>query len=273
MSPVSLRTAADACPTGANAAQRLTVVMRAWRIIRLAALLLAFAAFACTLAPLVRPAKRRCLLRAWAKCVLGVLGVRLMYQTTAARSAGPALLVANHVSSIDALLITALFPACFVAKSQLGATAWLRRPLAGVGTIFIDRSRRAQVLHALASIHQALEANETVALFPEATVGAAGKPGRFNSALLQPASEGVPLYVIALRLSRSDGLALPEADFPLRQSFPASFWRLAGVPTMLAHATVLGPFHLTRFTRKEIATMARETIDRALAAADVERKT
>jgi 1-acyl-sn-glycerol-3-phosphate acyltransferase len=181
-----------------------------------------------------------------------------------ALGAGPALLVANHVSSIDSILICAIQPACFVAKSELGKGAWLRWVLAEAGTIFIDRRKRDDILRALAAMHEAFDGGERVALFPEATVCATTEPRPFNSALLEPGSDGVPLYFVALSLTRADGTPCPEADFPRECSFAAGFWRLAGVPALVARVQVVGPVDFSSVSRKRIARSAHDTIHRAL---------
>jgi 1-acyl-sn-glycerol-3-phosphate acyltransferase len=242
----------------------LPALMRVWRMLRLALWLAAFGGFALVLAPLLAARLRGGLLQRCTTGVLGALGIRLLRAGVAAPASGPALLVANHVSSLDPLVLGAIAPARFVAKSQLAGAAWLRRPLAAVGTIFIDRSRRTTVAHALAQMHDALNADETVALFPEATVSANGRPGRFNSALLEPASKGVPVYFVALSLARTGGGPCPEADFPPGRSFAASFWRLSAVPLLIARAHLLGPFDFSGAARKQVAHTARAAIERTL---------
>ena len=203
---------------------------RAWRVLRVAALFLLFALFTAVVTAFVSVRRRECFTRWWADRVLRALGVRLTYARIPDFGAGPSLIVANHVSSIDPILICAIQPACFVAKAELGNGTWLRWLLAEAGTIFIDRGKRNDILRALAAMHEAFDAGERVALFPEATICATAVPRRFNSALLEPGSDGVPLYFVALSLTRADGTPCPEADFPRERGFAAGFWRLAGVP-------------------------------------------
>ena len=237
---------------------------RAWRMLRIAALFLLFALFTAVVTAFASVRRRERFMRWWAGMVLRTLGVRLMCGRSPAFGAGPALLVANHVSSIDPILICAIQPACFVAKSELGNSAWLRWLLAEAGTIFIDRGRLGGVLSALSAMHEAFDAGERVALFPEATIHVTAEPRPFNSALLEPGSDGVPLYFVALSMTRADGTPSPEADFPRGYSFAAGFWRLAGVPALVARAEVFGPFDFSGVNRKRIARSAHDTIHRAL---------
>lgn len=242
----------------------LPATARIWRMLRVAALFLLFALFTAVVTAFASVRRRERFIRWWAGAVLRTLGVRLICGRSPAFGTGPALLVANHVSSIDSILICAIQPACFVAKSELGNSAWLRWLLAEAGTIFIDRGRRDGVLRALVAMHEAFEDGERVALFPEATICATAEPRPFNSALLEPGSDGVPLYFVALSLTRADGTPSPEADFPLECSFAAGFWRLAGVPALVARAEVLGPVDFSGVNRKRIARSAHDTIHCAL---------
>jgi 1-acyl-sn-glycerol-3-phosphate acyltransferase len=242
----------------------LPTAARVWRVLRVAALFLLFALFTAAVTVFASVRRRERFTRWWAGMVLRALGVKLMCGRSPAVGAGPALLVANHVSSIDSILICAIQPACFVAKSELGNSAWLRWLLAEAGTIFIDRGKRDDVLRALAAMHEAFDACERVALFPEATICATAEPRPFNSALLEPGSDGVPLYFVALSLTRADGTPCPEADFPRGRSFAAGFWRLAGVPALVARAEVVGPVDLSGVNRKRIARSAYDAIRCAL---------
>jgi 1-acyl-sn-glycerol-3-phosphate acyltransferase len=79
------------------------------------------------------------------------------------------LLVCNHLSYLDILVLSASAPCVFVAKKDV--RSW---PLYGQlarlgGTIFIDRSRRLDVTRAGQRIAEALRAGLVVVLFPEAT--------------------------------------------------------------------------------------------------------
>jgi len=275
MSGAATKLAVGARHGGGCAHRPLPAPARAWRMLHVAALFLLFALFTAAVTAFASVRRRERFTRWWAGAVLRAFGVRLMWGRSLALGAGPALLVANHVSSIDSILICAIQPACFVAKSELGKGAWLRWVLAEAGTIFIDRRKRDDILRALAAMHEAFDAGERVALFPEATISATAEPRPFNSALLEPGSDGVPLYFVALSLTRADGTSCPEADFPRERGFAAGFWRLAGVPALVASVEVVGPVDFSGVNRKRIARSAHDAIHCALsgrATAPAQRK-
>jgi 1-acyl-sn-glycerol-3-phosphate acyltransferase len=249
---------------GESGRYRLPWPARAWRMLNIAALFLLFALFTAAVTTFASVRRRERFVRWWAGAVLRAFGICQMCVRGPRFGAGPALIVANHISSIDPILICAAQPACFVAKSELGARASLRWLLAEAGTIFIDRGKRDDVPRALAAMHEAFDAGERVGLFPEATIGATAELRPFNSALLEPGSDGVPLYFVALSLTRADGTPCPEADFPRGEGFAAGFWRLAGVPALVARVKVVGPFDFSGVSRKRIARCARDAIRCAL---------
>ena len=79
------------------------------------------------------------------------------------------LLVCNHVSYVDILVLVSLAPAVFVAKREV--KSW---PVMGLlaqlsGTVFIDRQRRTHVGEVNDEIQSALDDGALVVVFPEGT--------------------------------------------------------------------------------------------------------
>lgn len=140
------------------------------------------------LAPLIRGAA----LRALARTMLALLGVRLVRRGPAPRPGS--LLVANHVSWLDILVLLAVTPVRLVAKGEVGAWPGIGA-LAGLsGAIFIDRSRPKALPATVAEVTAALRAGRTVAAFPEGTTFCGANQGRFRPALFQAAIDaGAPV--------------------------------------------------------------------------------
>lgn len=116
------------------------------------------------------------------------------------------LLVSNHVSYVDILVLGSLAPTCFVAK--LDVKGW---PLFGwfaqmAGTIFVDRERRGDVVSANARIQDALNAGRLLVLFPEGTSSDGASVLPFRSSLLQPAvGLREPLHAACVQYALRDG--------------------------------------------------------------------
>lgn len=82
------------------------------------------------------------------------------------------LLVANHMSYMDALILTASMPVrcSFVAKAELGENRWLRRPLTNLGTIFVKRFDAEQGKEDSKRISQQVGSGQRILFFAEGTL-------------------------------------------------------------------------------------------------------
>lgn len=126
-------------------------------------------------------------------------------------AAGPipksGLLVSNHLSYLDILVLSALTPCVFVAKREVR-----RWPIFGWfarlgGTLFADRSRRTQVGPLNAQIQAAMDGGALVVLFPEGTSSDGRDVLPFKSSLLEPGTNAAH----ALAASHL-GYALEDGD-------------------------------------------------------------
>jgi 1-acyl-sn-glycerol-3-phosphate acyltransferase len=123
--------------------------------------------------------------RYWAKAMVRLFGLEL--NVSGEPPAAPFLLVANHLSYVDVIVLAAQFDCIFVAKSEIAAWplfGWLSRQM---NTVFIDRQRKRDLLRVNALLSQALAARQNVVLFPEGTTTAGASVLPFKSSLLEPA--------------------------------------------------------------------------------------
>ncbi len=99
------------------------------------------------------------------------------------------LLVANHLSYLDIVVLAAQAPCAFVSKREVQ-----RWPVFGMlakagGTIFLNRGSRASAARAATSIGQRLASSVCVALFPEGTSTDGSTVRHFPPWLFEPAIE------------------------------------------------------------------------------------
>src|SRR6185437_10856669 len=103
-------------------------------------------------------------LHRWCGTCLSRLGVDYVYQGLPPRNA---LLVANHMSYLDVLVLSAITPCIFVAKQEVASWPVFGRMARLSGTIFVDRSRRGDVHSVAAQISKAVQSRTVVVIFPE----------------------------------------------------------------------------------------------------------
>jgi 1-acyl-sn-glycerol-3-phosphate acyltransferase len=162
--------------------------------------------FICTLVfPWLRRERRLDCIGRWSAQLLCIfrVSVELAPGSCAAASG---LWVANHVSWIDVFVINALFPARFVAKSEVR-----RWPLVGAlcmkaGSIFIARANRRDLHCIMALLTRALNTGERVVVFPEGTSTAQGAMLPFRANLFEAAiGANVAVQPVAISYFDADG--------------------------------------------------------------------
>ena len=116
------------------------------------------------------------------------------------------LLISNHLSYLDILVLSTITPCMFVAKREV--RSW---PVFGYlakvgGTIFVDRERRTRVGETMTEIEAALKDGALVVLFPEGTSSNGETVLPFKSSLLEPATRQThALYASHIRYHLEDG--------------------------------------------------------------------
>ena len=146
--------------------------------------------------------------RAWASLVLKVAGVHVILENKAViDSSLPQVLVTNHVSWIDVLVLAAFVPGryVFVAKKEVEKIPVFGAAVRACGHIYIDRGDKARALASLDIARKRLEeAAPTVIIFPEGT--------RSNTGELGPFKKGA--FVLAIQTGAS---VVPAAIFGSRE--------------------------------------------------------
>jgi 1-acyl-sn-glycerol-3-phosphate acyltransferase len=123
-------------------------------------------------------------LNAWCRFACRVLGIRL---TTQGSMPSSGLLVSNHLSYLDIVVLSSLRPCVFVAKRDVASWplfGWLAR---AAGAIFVDRERRLSSNKGVDLIRTAIAGGSVVVLFPEGTSSDGSTVLPFKSALLESA--------------------------------------------------------------------------------------
>lgn len=173
------------------------------------------------------------------------------------------LLLANHVSWLDILVLASATGCAFVSKDKLGhpLVHWLADQN---GTIYVNRNARGAAADQVAAIRAGLERRQPTALFPEGTTGPGDELLRFRPTLLaavappppdshvQPAA--IDYYSAATEVSWFEERALTNVFRLLGRKgrLPVTVRLLERLPSM--------------DDRKQLAALARERIAASLAA-------
>lgn len=170
----------------------------------------------------------------WSRQALQLLGVHLRVLGQPPEH-GPVLVVCNHLSWLDILVLNASWPCRFVSKADVRHWPVMGHLVAGSGTLFIERDKRRDALRVVHQMSERLREGDVLAVFPEGTTGDGQGVLPFHANLLQAAvSVDSPVIPAGVAYHQGDGQtpadAAPRHPAPLYTgdtSLVASLWRTA----------------------------------------------
>ena len=183
-----------------------------WSALALAGTVPALAAMAVR-----RPRFGYACVRAVARAVLRLTGVRLTVEGAERLRGGEACVItSNHASYLDGLVLAAAIPrpVRFVAKAELRDHPLARWFLDGIGVLYVDRFDAARSVAHAGGLAEALRAGDRIAIFPEGTLHR--MPGLLPfrmGAFMAAVEEEAPVAPVVLRGTRSlmrDGTWFPR---------------------------------------------------------------
>lgn len=207
------------------------------------------------------------------RLVCRLLGVRLEIVGRPPEK-GPLLIVSNHVSWLDILVLSALAPVSFVAKREVngwpffGTLARLQR------TVFVDRDRRHATGNSREEMQERLKSGDILVLFPEGTSNDGRRVLPFKSSFFGAAeTEGVLVQPVTLAYRGHRNLPMNRRIMPSYAWYgdmelaPHLIGALAAGPievAVICHA----PLSLSgELNRKALARHAEEEVRRGLSLA------
>jgi 1-acyl-sn-glycerol-3-phosphate acyltransferase len=188
--------------------------------------------------PRLGPHARQARVQVWARRMLRILGIGLTVRGEPPAH-GPLLLVANHLSWLDILVIHAARHCRFVAKSEVRHWPLIGTLATGAGTLYIERAKRRDAMRVVHHMAESLKAGDIVAVFPEGTTGDGTALLPFHANLIQAAvSAHAPVLPLALRYVERRGGADSRGPLYLGDdTLVASLWRTVAAPPFDAVVT------------------------------------
>ncbi len=156
-------------------------------------------------------------IRSWSQKTLDVLGIQVVHETPLQHShheSPPRLLVANHVSWVDALIIQTIQPSIFVAKAEVKSWPIVGSIATGCGVVFVNRNSPASARHMVDELSSALHHGYCVAGFPEGTSSEGSSVKLFHGNLFEAAiNHNIHVQPLAIRYTNplSGALCLKAA--------------------------------------------------------------
>lgn len=168
------------------------------------------------------------------------------------------LMVANHISWKDILLLNSIYPTRFVAKSEISkwpVVGWLS---ARVGTLFVKRGNITDIRRLNKQISELITDGERVTLFPEGVTSDGTEithlyPGLFQS-VINSSDNGIPLGVqpIVIIYKIDDQLS-PHIPFTGDDGMMNNLWSILGFDHITADIYFTPLISSENMTRKTLS--------------------
>jgi 1-acyl-sn-glycerol-3-phosphate acyltransferase len=245
---------------------------RIWRLTRVVGVLLAAAGTLPVIAVL-GDRGRTALAREVFHGVLRALGVTLEVHGDATLGVpadeGPhrgALVVDNHVSWLDIVVVNAVRPMRSVAKREIASWPVVGPLASRAGTVYLDRERLRALPDTVAELAGALRGGALVNVCPEGTTWCGLGLGRFRPALFQAAIDGgVPVRPLVVRYRLADGTPTTWPAFVGDETLVESVRRTARLRGLVVEVRVLPEIAPGRATdRRHLAALAEAAVRAAL---------
>ena len=211
--------------------------------------------------PRLSQEQREMRVQAWALQLLALWGIHLKVLGKPVTS-GPALIVCNHISWLDILVIHAARYCRFVSKSDIREWPLVGALATGAGTLYIERSNRKDALRMVRDMADAMRDGDVVSVFPEGTTsdGRTVLPFHANlieSAILAKAS----VQPMSIRfVDAGTGQITLAPGYINDDTLVASVWRTLMAPPITA-VVCFGPLqHVQGRDRRQWARDLREAV-------------
>jgi 1-acyl-sn-glycerol-3-phosphate acyltransferase len=248
--------------------------VRIFRLLRLSVHLAGGLFTVTSIFPFLNAEEKARRVRRWSCGLLDLLNIGLDVEGRPPMVRGRgAMLVANHVSWLDIFTLNAVCAAHFVSKSEVKhwpVLGWLARR---VGTLFIERERRADIARINGQVAALLRAGACVAFFPEGTTTDGSRVLPFRPSLLQPVVDArAELWPVAVRYVREDGSLDTRPAYIDNMSFPASLATILRSRRLRVRLHFLPPITAPDADRRALALTASESISASLGVSRSDRR-
>jgi 1-acyl-sn-glycerol-3-phosphate acyltransferase len=234
------------------------------RLVALTCVTAVLSALFLTLRPFMRSralAWRNWNVRTWARAIIRMLNIRI--HTTNDGPRAPFLLVSNHLSYIDIVVLASQLNCAFIAKSEVADWPFVGRMGAWIDTIFINRQRKKDVIETMNRMHRLIDAGLGVVLFAEGTSTSGRQVSPFKSAILELAAQREVLVHYA-SISYATSTEETSADQAVcwwgDMTFPDHFFRLLQLSGFEAIVT-FGPEPLVADDRRVLASKLWQAVN------------
>jgi lyso-ornithine lipid O-acyltransferase len=192
-------------------------------------------------------------MQTWAYSLLRLFGVHAEWHgPLPPTAAGGRLIVSNHRSPLDILLLLQRFGGVVLSRADLAHWPVLGAAARKAETIFVDRENTLSGVLAVRALRDRLSSQHTVIVFPEGTTSAGDEVRPFQQGAFA-AARGLPVEIVPV------GIAYPPGSEFLDETFGQHMARMARRPRTQV-ACVIGETRTMPSARKGIAEQLQKDV-------------
>jgi len=153
-------------------------------------------------------------------------------------------IISNHLSYVDGLVLGSIFPAVFVSKREVKKWPIIGLWVALCGTIFIDRQKKNQVQSLVVEMSKTLNQGVNIILFPEGRATNGDRMLPFQTApLAAPLRNHSIIVPVTVRYMRLDDSPVSKENRDLiccydEMDFVPHFWKLLSLHRIEVMVTI-----------------------------------
>ncbi len=185
----------------------------------------------------------------------------------------PKVIIANHISWLDVILLCRYYQGHFIAKKEIQSWPLLGAMISAIGTLFIERSKKRDTKLIAGQIQQIIQNRHNIIFFPEARTGDGKKINKIYPALFQYAIDAA-MDIQPVLLVYHDSSGIPSDAVPYRkdQNLLTSVWQVLGQKEIHAHIYLLQSISTKNKERKSLAAKIELQLQQQLQKAIDEHK-
>lgn len=208
----------------------------------------------------------------FARIFIKLLGIRVHAKHRERFASGDTIrmIVANHLSYLDVLVLSSLTPSIFITSVELKNTLLLGSLARLSGCLFVERRTPSGLKREISAIAHALRAGAQVALFPEGTTSNGDRVHPFKNSLFDAAVEAqADILPVCFRYIAVNDACVDEQNrdrvfYYGSASFLAHFGKLLSLSSVAVEVAPLKAIRAQEHgSRKELAVAAHTAISAA----------
>lgn len=187
---------------------------------------------------------RRRWVGAWSGMLLDLFGVEVVIEGSPPGPGEGRLVVANHRSTADILVLLRVFAGHMVSRADLAGWPLVGPAARSVGTIFVDRKDAASGAATVRAMRSKLGEGGTVIVFPEGTTFPDDAVRPFHAgAFVAAAKSTASIVPVGLAYETGSGAAF------VNETFPQHLSRVAAAPLSRVALVIGAPVPADRYAR------------------------